>query len=230
MSLSKQYQSVREEIQRATLRALRKEESVKLIAVSKTFPSEDIRTLYQLGQRDFGENYVQEWAQKTLDLADCQEIVWHIIGHVQSNKTRLVAEHAHWLHTLDRLKLARRLNEQRSHHLPPLNVLIEINIAQDSGKHGIHPDEMLPLAKEVLLLNHLKLRGLMCVAQQTKDTSLIREQFKQMQALLQELALLSPDIDTLSMGMSQDMLLAIESGSTMVRIGSAIFGQRTYSS
>lgn len=225
-----QYQNICTRIQENALRAKRTPDNVQLIAVSKTFPSADIRTLYQVGQRDFGENYIQEWTQKVQDLADCSDLVWHMIGHVQSNKSRPVAENAHWLHTLDRFKLAQRLNEQRPSHLPALNVLIEINIANNPAKHGIAPSEMMDLAKQILPLKNLNLRGLMCVAENTDNADILRQQFTQMQQLLQALQSIAPNADTLSMGMSQDMEMAIECGATMVRIGSAIFGQRDYSS
>ncbi|ULJ61751.1 YggS family pyridoxal phosphate-dependent enzyme [Wielerella bovis] len=221
-------QQVLQHIHAAEMAANRVSGCVQLIAVSKTFPADDIRVLYQQGQRDFGENYIQEWYGKTEQLADCADIVWHMIGQVQSNKSRMVAERAHWLHTLDRMKLARRLSEQRPNHLPDLNVLIEINIANESAKHGISPDELLSLAREVMTLPKLNLRGLMCVAQADADVTGLRHQFGQMYDLLAQLQTIAPQADTLSMGMSADMTLAIECGATMVRVGSAIFGQRDY--
>ncbi|MCG7657333.1 YggS family pyridoxal phosphate-dependent enzyme [Wielerella bovis] len=221
-------QHVLQQIRAAEMAANRVSGCVQLIAVSKTFPADDIRVLYQQGQRDFGENYIQEWYGKTEQLADCANIVWHMIGQVQSNKSRMVAERAHWLHTLDRVKLARRLSEQRPNHLPDLQVLIEINIANESAKHGIAPDELLPLTREVMTLPKLNLRGLMCVAQADADATKLRHQFGQMFDLLAQLQTIAPQADTLSMGMSADMALAIECGATMVRVGSAIFGQRDY--
>ena len=212
----------------AEAQARRPAGSVQLIAVSKTFPADAIRTLYQHGQHHFGENYIQEWRDKTAQLADCPNIVWHIIGNVQSNKSRLVAEHAHWLHTLDSEKLARRLSSQRPAHLPDLQVLIEINIAGDPAKHGIAPADLLPLAQAISALPRLNLRGLMCVASNTPNPAELRQQFGQMRQLLAQLQTIAPQADTLSMGMSGDMVLAIECGATMVRIGSAIFGKRDY--
>ncbi len=209
--------------------AQRTPNSVRLVAVSKTFPAEDIRVLYQHNQYDFGENYIQEWYNKIKQLRDCTNIIWHMIGHVQSNKSRIVAEYAHWLHTLDSIKLATRLNAQRPKHLPPLNVLIEINIAQNPDRHGIMPAELLPLAQQVSRLPHLRLRGLMCVASNTQDQGILKTQFRQMYQQLQTLQNIVPIADTLSMGMSGDMNLAIECGTTMVRIGRAIFGKRNYS-
>ncbi|MDK4688614.1 YggS family pyridoxal phosphate-dependent enzyme [Kingella negevensis] len=228
MPLETNRQHVLAQIRTAEATAHRVSGSVQLIAVSKTFPADDIRTLYQHGQRDFGENYIQEWHNKTQTLADCPEIQWHIIGHVQSNKSRPVAEHAHWLHTLDRTKLAQRLSEQRPDNLPDLQVLIEINIANEAAKHGIAPEELLPLARIIVALPKLNLRGLMCVAQADADETKLRRQFSQMQDLLAELQTVAPQADTLSMGMSSDMAIAIECGATMVRVGSAIFGKRDY--
>ena len=219
-------QAVLARIRAAEAAAGRAQGSVKLVAVSKTFPAEDIRALYARGQRDFGENYIQEWAAKAEALSGCPEIVWHVIGQVQSNKSRAVAEHAHWLHTLDRVKLAERLSAQRPAHLPDLQVLLEINIANEAAKHGIRPEEMLPLARTVAALPRLNLRGLMCVAQADADAVQLAHQFGRMRALLAELQTVAPQADTLSMGMSADMEAAVAAGATMVRVGSAIFGCR----
>nr|WP_239326056.1 YggS family pyridoxal phosphate-dependent enzyme [Snodgrassella gandavensis] len=202
---------------------------VQLIAVSKTFPVNDITTLYQAGQRDFGENYIQEFSEKTSLLADL-DIVWHMIGHIQSNKSRIVAERAQWVHTIDREKIARRLHEQRPEHLAPLNVCIEVNIAAEANKHGISTDsaELLALATTISTLPRLKLRGLMCVAKANSTEIELRQQFNQMQTLLQQLCEAGFAVDVLSMGMSADLNTAIACGATHVRIGSAIFGQRNY--
>ncbi|WP_239423062.1 YggS family pyridoxal phosphate-dependent enzyme [Snodgrassella communis] len=202
---------------------------VQLIAVSKTFPVNDIATLYQAGQRDFGENYIQEFSEKTSLLADL-DIVWHMIGHIQSNKSRIVAERAQWVHTIDREKIARRLHEQRPEHLTPLNVCIEINIAAEANKHGISTDsaELLALATTISTLPRLKLRGLMCVAKANSTEIELRQQFNQMHTLLQQLREGGFSVDVLSMGMSTDLNTAIACGATHVRVGSAIFGQRSY--
>lgn len=204
---------------------------IRLIAVSKTFPASDIRTLYECGQRDFGENYIQEFQEKVHLLENLTEIQWHIIGHIQSNKSKIVAEHAHWVHTLDRVKLAQRLHQQRPKHLPPLNVLIEINISQDPNKHGIAPNlaEMLALAKEILNLPNLCLRGLMCVASADVPPEKLKPEFNQMNDLLKELRSIAPQADILSMGMSGDWQIALACGANMLRVGSAIFGKRDYS-
>jgi PLP dependent protein len=202
---------------------------IQLIAVSKTSPAEDIATLYYAGQRNFGENYIQEFKDKTAILSDLP-IIWHMIGHVQSNKSRIVAERAHWVHTIDREKIAQRLHEQRPPHLPALNVCIEINIAAEENKHGIaaNSDEMFALAIKISHLSRLKLRGLMCVAKAGSCDTELREQFMQMHSLLQQLNQAGFSADVLSMGMSGDMGTAIACGATHVRIGSAIFGQRQY--
>lgn len=203
-------------------------QAVRLIAVSKTFPASDIRTLYGAGQRDFGENYMQEFAEKTAVLADLPDLVWHVIGHLQSNKSRIVAEKAHWVHTVDRAKIATRLNEQRPASLSPLQVCIEINIAGETAKHGIAADEniLLPLAEHIRALPRLRLRGLMCVAAANSNETELTAQFRRMQALLGHLQAAGHDADVLSMGMSGDLDTAIACGATHVRVGSALFGAR----
>lgn len=203
--------------------------AVKLLAVSKTKPVSDILQAYQAGQTAFGENYVQEGVEK-IHYFEQQQITleWHFIGPLQSNKTRLVAENFDWMQTLDRSKIADRLNEQRPHYKAPLNVLIQINISDESSKSGIAPEEMLSLAKHIQNLPHLRLRGLMAIPAPTTNLTEQEATFTRMQVLFQQLqqALPEANIDTLSMGMSDDMSSAIKCGSTMVRIGTAIFGQR----
>lgn len=228
-TLQHNHQRILQTIAAAETAAHRVSGSVQLIAVSKTFPADDIRELYAHGQRAFGENYVQEWQDKRLILQnDCPEIEWHIIGHVQSNKTKPVAEHAHWLHTVSSLKTAQRLNNQRPAHLPPLNICLEINISGETTKHGIAPDAMLDLAREIERLPRLCLRGLMCVASANVADDVLRQQFTRMAEALRQLHAICPTADTLSMGMSGDLNVAIACGATMVRVGSAIFGARHY--
>lgn len=203
----------------------------ELIAVSKTFPSADVRLLCQKSaQRDFGENYLQEFEEKSSELADIPDIRWHIIGHIQSNKSRIAAERAHWVHTVDREKIARRLSEQRPETMPPLQVLIEVNIGGEDVKHGVPPQEetLRELAFQVASLPRLKLRGLMCVARLGSSEEELRQQFGRMNELLQFLQAQGLDVDVLSMGMSDDLETAVACGATHVRIGSAIFGQRDY--
>ena len=227
--LQQNYAEVCRRIAEAEQKAGRQAGEVGLIAVSKTFPSDDIREVYAAGQRDFGENYIQEWYEKTEDLADLSDIVWHIIGDVQSNKTKFVAERAHWVHTIGRLKTAQRLSAQRPSEMPPLQVCIEVNIAGEAAKHGVAPDEAVALACEVAKLPNLKMRGLMCVAKANAGEAELREAFGRMQALLAELNAAGVAADVLSMGMSGDMEIAVACGATHVRIGSAIFGRRDYS-
>ncbi|TCP95779.1 hypothetical protein EDC44_10762 [Cricetibacter osteomyelitidis] len=222
---------IRQQIQAGCVQAQRSADSVKLLAVSKTKPVEDIIAAYEHGQYAFGENYVQEGVDK---IHYCQErgiaLEWHFIGPLQSNKTKLVAEHFDWMQTLERSKIADRLNDQRSAHKAPLNVLIQINISGEASKSGIQPSEMLVLAKHIENLPHLRLRGLMAIPEPTDDEQAQTEVFNQMQRLFLQLqqALPNQQIDTLSMGMTDDMQTAIKCGSTMVRIGTAIFGKRNY--
>ena len=201
----------------------------ELIAVSKTFPAADVRLLCQKSaQRDFGENYLQEFEEKSSELADIPDICWHIIGHIQSNKSRIAAERAHWVHTIDREKIARRLSDQRPETMPPLQVLIEVNIGGEDVKHGVPPQEetLRELAFQVASLPRLKLRGLMCVARLGSSEEELRQQFGRMNELLKFLQAQGLDVDVLSMGMSDDLETAVACGATHVRIGSAIFGQR----
>ncbi len=196
----------------------------KLLAVSKKHPAEKIQQLFELGQRSFGENYVQEGVEKVQTLNN-QEIDWHFIGPIQSNKSRLVSEHFHWVHTIDSLKIARRLNEQRPQNMPTLNVLIQVNISQQDSKSGIKVEDISDLASAISGMENLTLRGLMCIPAPL-DEQQLKAEFSTMQQQYIHLQKSYPQVDTLSMGMSGDMALAIECGSTMVRVGSAIFGQR----
>ncbi|MDO5356955.1 MAG: YggS family pyridoxal phosphate-dependent enzyme [Conchiformibius sp.] len=226
MDLQQNRQAVLHRITSAEKAAGLPENRVRLLAVSKTFPAADIETLYCCGQRDFGENYIQEWAQKADELKiRCPDICWHLIGQIQSNKSRLAAQ-ADWVHTLDSLKLAQRLSSQRGEGLPPLQLCIEINISGLDGRHGITPQALPELAQAVCRLPNLRLRGLMCVAS-AADTETVRREFQQMQQLFLLLQQIVPDADTLSMGMSGDLETAVACGSTMVRVGGAIFGSRS---
>lgn len=220
---------IQQQIQHTCQQANRAETSVRLLAVSKTKPIEAILSAYQAGQTAFGENYVQEGVKK---IQYCQQhdiqLEWHFIGPLQSNKTKLVAEYFDWIQTLDRAKIADRLNAQRPPQVAPLNVLIQVNISQEASKSGIQPPELLPLAKHIEQLPHLRLRGIMSIPENTQDLQQQIYYFSQMQNLFEQLKKQCPNqnIDTLSMGMSADMDNAIKCGSTMVRIGTAIFGQR----
>lgn len=208
-------------------------QEVTLLAVSKTKPFADILKAYHAGQRQFGENYVQEGVEK-IQLAQQQnlnDITWHLIGPLQSNKTRIVAEHFDWVQTIDRVKIAERLSQQRPDHLQPLQVLIQINISDENSKSGITPQQMEELAQQIIHLPKLQLRGLMAIPAPTQDINQQITIFNQMKSLLQQLQQRFPQqkLDTLSMGMSDDMQTAIACGSTMIRIGTAIFGKRNYS-
>ena len=179
-TLIERYQTVIAHIKQLSHQYRQDETAVQLIAVSKTFPSVDIRTLYQQGQRHFGENYIQEWSQKTDELADL-DIIWHIIGQVQSNKSRTVAEKAAWVHTIDREKIAKRLSEQRPVDCLPLNVCIEVNTSGSVDKHGVHAENVLALARQVSAMPQLRLRGLMCVPSHPEDAKKLEQEFALMQ-------------------------------------------------
>jgi pyridoxal phosphate enzyme (YggS family) len=205
--------------------------SVELLAVSKTFSADDVRQVAACGQRDFGENYIQEGVDKIIALKDSQPaLVWHCIGPMQSNKTKLVAEHFDWAHTVDRLKIAQRLNDQRPAHLAPLNVCLQVNIDGGETKSGIAPADVLALAVEVAKLPSLTLRGLMTIPDPVDGFDAQVAVHAKARALFNEVkaAFNLPQFDTLSMGMTGDLEAAVQAGSTMVRVGTAIFGGRTY--
>ena len=211
-------------IHAATLAAKRDEHSVQLLAVSKTKPAEALREAYAAGIRDFGENYLQEALSKQLELADLP-LIWHFIGPIQSNKTRAIAEHFAWVHSVDRLKIAQRLSEQRPADLPPLNICIQVNVSGEASKSGCTPADLPALAKAISELPRLKLRGLMAIPEPTEDRAAQDAAFAAVQSLQASLNL---PLDTLSMGMSHDLESAIAQGATWVRIGTALFGARDY--
>lgn len=215
----------RNRISSAAMRYGREPDSVWLIAVSKTQPTDAIRALAELGQVDFGENYLQEALPKLAALADLP-LTWHFIGQLQANKTRAVAEHFHWVHTLDRERLAVRLNEQRGAHAPPLNVCIQVRLENEPGKGGISKTELAPLARSVLELPRLRLRGLMCIPPPRAGFEAQRQLFAELADCARELRGQGMPLDTLSMGMSGDLEAAVAAGATCVRIGTAIFGER----
>ncbi len=210
----------------AAERAGRDASQVRLLAVSKTWPVESLRAAFEAGQSAFGENYVQEGVAKIEALSDLP-LEWHFIGPLQSNKTRLVATHFDWVHSIDRLKLAERLSAQRPATLPPLQVCIQVNVSGEASKSGVAPDAVRALALSVRGLPRLVLRGLMCIPEPEGDEGLLRARFRALGQLQHELAEHGLVLDTLSMGMSDDLELAIDEGSTLVRVGSAIFGNRT---
>ncbi|QYJ94892.1 YggS family pyridoxal phosphate-dependent enzyme [Shewanella spartinae] len=216
-------------IAQAAQNSSRDNREIQLLAVSKTKPIDQIVAAYDAGQRLFGENYVQEGEEKINALRESHgDIEWHFIGPLQSNKTKSIAEHFDWMHTLSREKIAKRLSEQRPSHLAPLQVCIQVNVSQEQSKSGVNPDEVAHLAEIIASLPRLTLRGLMAIPTATDDVALQQAEFSQMQALFEALKQQHPSLDTLSMGMSQDLEQAIAAGSTMVRIGSAIFGARDY--
>ncbi|MCR1825208.1 YggS family pyridoxal phosphate-dependent enzyme [Pseudomonas oleovorans] len=197
---------------------------IGLLAVSKTKPAEAIREAHAAGLRDFGENYLQEALEKQTQLADLP-LIWHFIGPIQSNKTRPIAEHFDWVHSVDRLKIAQRLSEQRPAHLPALNICLQVNISGEDSKSGCSPEELTALARAVVALPNLRLRGLMAIPEPTDDVAAQHAAFARLRQLRDELAL---NLDTLSMGMSHDLEAAIAEGATWVRIGTALFGARDY--
>ncbi|GGY12281.1 YggS family pyridoxal phosphate-dependent enzyme [Paludibacterium paludis] len=218
---------VRQGVARAEEDAGRPAGSVALVAVSKTFGADAVRAAYAAGQRAFGENYVQELVSKTEELVDL-DIQWHFIGPLQSNKTRAVAERAHWVHSVERDKIAERLSAQRPDTLPPLNVLLQVNVSGEESKSGCRPDEVEALARKVAALPRLVLRGLMCIPEPSADEAVLLARFGLLAQLRDRLAAQGFELDTLSMGMSSDMALAIRAGATHVRVGTAIFGSRSY--
>lgn len=211
-------------IQAAAKAAHRDENSIQLLAVSKTKPAEALREAYAAGIRDFGENYLQEALSKQLELADLP-LIWHFIGPIQSNKTRAIAEHFDWVHSVDRLKIAQRLSEQRPADLPPLNICIQVNVSGEASKSGCTPADLPALANAIGALPRLKLRGLMAIPEPTEDRAAQDAAFAAVQSLQASLNL---PLDTLSMGMSHDLESAIAMGATWVRIGTALFGARDY--
>jgi pyridoxal phosphate enzyme (YggS family) len=211
-------------IQAAAKAAHRDENSIQLLAVSKTKPAEALREAHAAGLRDFGENYLQEALSKQLELADLP-LIWHFIGPIQSNKTRAIAEHFDWVHSVDRLKIAQRLSEQRPADLPPLNICIQVNVSGEASKSGCTPADLPALANAISVLPRLKLRGLMAIPEPTEDRAAQDAAFAAVQSLQASLNL---PLDTLSMGMSHDLESAIAQGATWVRIGTALFGARDY--
>lgn len=218
-------QTVRGRISMACAGAQRREEEVTLLAVSKTFGPEAVRAAHAAGQRAFGENYLQEAVEKMALLADLP-LEWHCIGPIQSNKTRLVAQHFDWAHTVDRLKIAQRLSEQRPEGRTPLNVCIQVNVDGGANKSGVAPAELAGLAREIAALPNLRLRGLMTIPEPAEGFEAQKAPHEAAAALFRELQAQGLPLDTLSMGMTGDLEAAVAAGSTMVRVGTAIFGGR----
>ncbi|MFW8590528.1 YggS family pyridoxal phosphate-dependent enzyme [Glaciecola sp. 2405UD65-10] len=200
--------------------------SIQLLAVSKTKPVSDIVTAYEAQHRHFGENYVQEAVDKIQQLKDLSQLCWHFIGPLQSNKSKFIAEYFDWMHSLDRLKIAKRLNEQRSIHQKPLQVCVQVNIDDENSKAGIAPSEVLAFVEQLQSLEKIQCRGLMTIPKAGVSATEREASFAQMQQLFTQCQEKFPNFDTLSMGMSDDMDLAIKYGATIVRIGTGIFGSR----
>ncbi|MCW5623899.1 MAG: YggS family pyridoxal phosphate-dependent enzyme [Burkholderiales bacterium] len=218
-------QAVRDRIETAAQAVGRDPAQITLIAVSKTFPVDAIRAAAAAGQRDFGESYVQE-ADAKIDATSDLSLIWHHIGPIQSNKTRSIAERCHWVHAVDRAKIAERLSMQRPAGLAPLQICLQVNVSGETTKSGVDPADVLALAAAVTDLPHLRLRGLMAIPAPTDDVAAQRRQFGVLRACLERLNAVGHGLDTLSMGMSDDLESAIAEGATMVRVGRAIFGTR----
>ena len=212
-------------LRESAIAANRDPAAVKLLAVSKKQPVAKIREAHAAGQRDFGENFVQEGLEKIEALADL-DLTWHFIGHLQSNKTRVVAENFDWVHTIDKLKIAKRLSEQRPERLPPLDVCVQVNVDDETSKHGVAPADVAELAAACAALPRLRLRGLMCLPAMREGFEAQRVPFATLRRLAEDLRRDGIDTDTLSMGMTADYRAAIFEGATIVRIGTAVFGER----
>ena len=228
--VARHLEEVRQRIAKAAVDASRDASTVMLLAVSKTFPAEDVRAAFDAGQRAFGENYVQEAVAKIAELADLRsQIEWHFIGPLQSNKTKVVAENFDWVHSVDRLKIAERLSDQRGGNMAALNVCLQVNVSGEASKSGVTPDEALALARAVAALPHLRLRGLMAIPEPAGTLDEQRAPHRRLREIMDTLRAKGLELDTLSMGMSADIEAAILEGATLVRIGTAIFGARDYS-
>lgn len=227
-TISANLQAVKQRMVAACAAAGRDPAAVGLLAVSKTWPAGRVREVAALGQRAFGESYVQEAIPKLAALADLG-LEWHFIGPLQSNKTRAVAELFAWVHSVERLKIAERLAAQRPPELPPLNVCVQVNVSGEESKSGCAPAEVPALCQAVAALPNLRLRGLMAIPEPTQESALARRRFATLRALRDTLNDAGLALDTLSMGMSHDLEEAIKEGATLVRVGTAIFGERQYS-
>lgn len=228
-TIASNLQAIQDTIPRVARQHHRSADKINLLAVSKTFPASAIELAYHGGQTDFGENYLQE-AQQKIEQLKHLPLCWHFIGPLQSNKTRPVAELFDWVHSVDRVKIAQRLSQQRDDQLTPLNICLQVNLSQESSKSGFNCDELLPAARQIAQLPNLRLRGLMAIPAPSHSQSEQHQNFAQLRQLREQLNQYQLKLDTLSMGMSQDYEAAIAEGATIVRIGSAIFGSRNYKS
>lgn len=220
-------QLVRARINQACSSVGRQSDSVRLLAVTKTFPAVTVREAFHAGQRSFGENYVQEAIDKIAELADLRDqIEWHLIGPLQSNKTRVVAETFDWVQSVDRVKIAQRLNEQRPAHLPPLQVCIQVNTSAEASKSGAAPSQAFELAQAIIALPRLKLRGVMALPAPSENPEVQKRALRDVRCIYEDLISRGIPLDTLSMGMSTDLEAAVAEGSSMLRVGTALFGKR----
>ena len=226
-TIASRLQAIRHRVEACARAAQRRPEEVRLVAVSKTFSPDAVRAAHAAGQSEFAENYLQEALEKMRALADLP-LTWHFIGPIQSNKTRPIAEHFAWVHSVDRGKIADRLSESRPARLAPLEVCIQVNVSGEASKSGIAPREVPALARHVGALPRLRLRGLMAIPRPTPEVAEQRAQFRVLRELLAELNGAGMALDTLSMGMSDDLEAAIAEGATLLRVGTAIFGERKY--
>lgn len=224
-ALSNNIAKLRQRVRLSAEKSQRKECDIRILAASKTRDANTVKAASELGLRDFGENYLQEALVKIEQLQGL-DICWHFIGPIQSNKTRLIAEHFDWVHSVDRAKIARRLSEQRPAQLPPLQVCLQVNVSNEASKSGVSLDDLPPLVEAVAALPNLVLRGLMAIPEASDDTDVQRCAFHKLHTALTDMQALAPTLDTLSMGMSGDLEAAIAEGATMVRIGTDIFGPR----
>src|SRR5690349_319283 len=222
----KAWQATRQRIASAARAAQRAPDDVRLLAVSKTFPADAVRDVHALGQRAFGENYVQEAAAKRASLSDLPDIVWHLIGPLQANKAREAAATFDWVETVDRPRIAERLSAARASSPLPLNVLVQVNASGEATKHGVAPAEAVGLARYVATLPNLRLRGIMGIPEATADAERLRAQFRTLRECRDACAAAGLPADTLSMGMTDDLEIAIAEGATEIRVGRAIFGER----
>ncbi|MFZ6676396.1 YggS family pyridoxal phosphate-dependent enzyme [Undibacterium sp. Tian12W] len=230
-SISDNLQAVSADIRAAALASGRDPQQLRLLAVSKTFPADAVIDAAAAGQHCFGENYLQEALEKMQEVQAKKpqlQLEWHFIGPIQSNKTRPIAEHFAWVHSVDREKIAQRLSEQRPAGMPALNICLQVNISGEASKSGVLPEEAVALAQKIAVLPGLQLRGLMAVPEASDDEQVQRQAFRQLKQLSDSIQAAGIALDTLSMGMSSDMHAAIAEGSTMLRIGTAIFGNRNY--
>lgn len=226
--ISRNLQAIHDAITTAARGAGRDPAEISLLAVSKTFGPDAVREAVEAGQYAFGENYVQEALDKMAALQSVPHLQWHFIGPIQSNKTRQIAQHFDWVHSVERLKIAQRLSDQRPEHLPALNICLQINISGEASKSGASLEEAYDLAQGIAAMPRLKLRGLMAIPEPEEEFERQRLPFRRLRALFEELRSAGVELDTLSMGMSADMAAAILEGSTLVRVGTAIFGRRDY--